>query len=251
MTSWHVDAVLAAAGFGAGMLNAVAGGGTFLTLPALIWAGIPPVAANATSAVAVFPGYLGGAWGFRRELATVGRSLLLRMTLVSLLGGLLGAALLLVTSNEAFTRIVPWLLLFATVLFAVGARRRDVTAPVSARVLAWRLPALGIVAAYGGYFNGGLGILLMAALSMAQVGGLNTVNGLKSYLSALLAAVSLGLFASAGLIHWREALLMMVFSTLGGYTGARVARVLPARWIYVGVICVGLATSAVFLRRLT
>lgn len=250
MTPLPGDALLAAAGFGAGVLNAVAGGGTFLTLPALLLAGVPPVAANATSAVAMLPGYLGGAWGFRHDIALVRRSLVVQLTGVSLLGGLLGAALLLVTSNAAFTRVVPWLLIFATLLFAIGARRtvageaRNQAAPRPGS--AWRLAALGGVAAYGGYFNGGLGILLMAVLTMAGVGGLGTVNGLKNYVSALLAAISTAVFAHAGLIHWPEAVLMMVFSTLGGYAGARLAKALPARLVYVCVIATGLCMSALF-----
>lgn len=250
MTPLPSDALLAAAGFGAGVLNAVAGGGSFLTLPALLLAGVPPVAANATSTAAVLPGYLGGAWGFRHEVAQVRRPLMVQLTVVSLVGGVLGAALLLVTSNAAFTRVVPWLLIFATLLFALAARRTCATGTdqpeAPRRSAAWALPALGGVAAYGGYFNGGLGILLMAVLTMTKVGALGTVNGLKNYVSALLAAISTAIFAHAGLVHWREAALMMVFSTLGGYAGARLARALPARLVYVLVIATGLCMSALF-----
>lgn len=250
MTPLPGDALLAAAGFGAGALNAVAGGGSFLTLPALLLAGVPPVAANATSTVAVLPGYLGGAWGFRHEVARVPRPLMVQLTAVSLLGGLLGAALLLVTSNAAFTRVVPWMLIFATLLFAIGAGRtptgRAGNHAAPRRSAAWVLPALGGVAAYGGYFNGGLGILLMAVLTLAKVGALGTVNGLKNYVSALLAAISTAIFACAGLVHWREAALMMVFSSLGGYAGARLAKALSARLVHGFVILTGLCMSALF-----
>lgn len=237
---------LAAAAFGAGFLNAIAGGGTFLTLPALVFAGLPPIVANATSAVAVSPGYIGGALGFRQELAQVNRPHLLRMTGVTLLGGVAGSALLLITPEKAFSQIVPWLLLFATVLFAVTAKPR----PRPASGSPWQLFGLGAVAVYGGYFNGGLGILLMAVLSMAQAGSLSTVNGLKNYLSALLSAISVAVFAAAGVIAWQAAVWMMGFSMLGGYVGARTARRLSAQLVYASVVLIGLGMSALFFARL-
>lgn len=253
---------LAAAAFGAGFLNAIAGGGTFLTLPALVFAGLPPIVANATSAVAVAPGYIGGALGFRQELARVDRRHLLRMTAVTLVGGVAGSALLLITPEKAFSAIVPWLLLFATVLFAITAkprpRRADApshTAPApnvkpAASGSPWQLFALGAVAVYGGYFNGGLGILLMAVLAMAQAGSLATVNGLKNHLSALLSAISVAVFAAAGVIAWPAALWMMGFAMLGGYVGARTARRLPAPLVYAAVVLIGLGMSALFFARL-
>lgn len=250
---------LAAAAFGAGFLNAIAGGGTFLTLPALVFAGLPPIVANATSAVAVSPGYVGGALGFRQELSRVDRPLLLRMTAVTLFGGVAGSALLLITPEKAFSAIVPWLLLFATVLFAFTAKPRSRpgshTAPPSnatapARGSSWQLFGLGAVAVYGGYFNGGLGILLMAVLAMAQAGSLSTVNGLKNYLSALLSAISIAVFAAAGVIAWHAAVWMMGFSMLGGYVGARTARRLPAQLVYAAVVLIGLGMSALFFARL-
>ena len=119
-TDWTSWAVLALAALGAGTLNAVAGGGSFLTFPALVWAGVPPIAANATSAVAVSPGYLGSVWGFRGELNALDRRLLQREALLSASGGVVGALLLLVTPAKVFSGLVPWLLLFATALFALG-----------------------------------------------------------------------------------------------------------------------------------
>ncbi|MFT3718502.1 sulfite exporter TauE/SafE family protein [Pseudorhodoferax sp.] len=241
------DAILALAAFGAGVLNAIAGGGSFLTLPALVLGGVPPVPANATSAVAVFPGYIGSVWGQRREIAALDRRLLWQIGWVSLLGGVLGAALLLVTSNKAFQALVPWLLLFATALFALGPRARP--GPEGGPPPRWRPWALGATAVYGGYFNGGLGILLMAVLSFSRAGNLHVVNALKNLVSALLAAISVAIFAAAGIVRWREAVLMMVCCTVGGYLGARLSTVLPARAVRWLVIVVGLAMSAAFFAR--
>lgn len=241
--------LLIVAAFLAGGVNSIAGGGSFLTFPALVHVGIPIVAANATSAVAVFPGYLGGVAGFRRELSALDRRLLWRMTGVSLAGGLAGSLLLLVTSNQVFQAIVPWLLLFATLLFAVGDR-----------VVAWsraRDPHVGrlldggvfIVAMYGGYFNGGLGILLMALFAIVGMRELNAMNGLKNGIAFVLSAVSLAIFAGAGLVRWPEALVMMGAATIGGYLGARIARRLSRNAVRALIILIGLGMSALFFTK--
>lgn len=246
------DIGLALAAFGAGVLNAVAGGGTFLTLPALIFAGVPPVAANATSAVAVLPGYIGGALGFRHEIAQTQPRLLVSMTAATVIGGLAGAWLLLLTPDKAFAGIVPWLLLFATVLFAFSGKKRHLEIDSQTHRLKWgKIPAVCATAAYGGYFNGGLGILLMAVLSFARVGNLNVVNGLKNYISALLSLISVGVFAAADIVQWREATVMMGFSLLGGFFGARLAKFLPAKVVYVAVILTGITMCILFQVKVT
>ena len=173
----------------AGALNAVAGGGTFLTFPALVYIGIPVIAANATSAVAVFPGYLSGALGFRRELAAVGSERLLWLLGLGLAGGLAGSLLLLVTPSSVFNAVVPWLLLLATLVFATGEKgaawfRRGTGRPVPFG------PGLFAVSAYGGYFNGGLGIMLMALFAAAGMRDLNAMNGLKNGVSFVISAIS-------------------------------------------------------------
>ncbi|WP_186400253.1 sulfite exporter TauE/SafE family protein [Stappia sp. P2PMeth1] len=240
--------VLAAAAFAAGMLNTVAGGGTFLTFPALVYTGVPVVAANATSAVAVFPGYLGGAVGFRKEIAAIDRGLLLRVVLVTALGGFLGSLLLLVSSNEAFSAVVPFLLLAATLTFAFADRlqiwaQRQRLAPGG---------PLGtvLVSIYGGYFNGGLGIVLLALFSLWGLRDLNTMNGLKTGLSFVLSAISVATFAAAGLVSWPQAIVMMVAATIGGYAGAPVARALPRQAVRAIVIAVGGLMSVIFFWRL-
>ncbi len=236
------------AALAAGVLNAVAGGGSFLTFPALVFAGVPPLAANATSAVAVSPGYLGSTLGFRPELRQLPARLLRREVLVAALGGLLGAGLLLLTPARLFAGIVPWLLLLATALFALGPRLSRLGGGTGHP--RWRLPGLLGVAVYGGYFNGGLGILLMALYTLTGESRLNTVNALKNLNSLVLSLLSVGAFAAAGAIVWPQALWMMLWATVGGWVGARLARRLPARWVRALVIGTGLAMSAVFFSRL-
>lgn len=244
--------LLASAAFAAGVLNAIAGGGSFLTFPALVFVGIPPIVANATSALAVSPGYLGSVLGFRPELRALPALRLRREALISAVGGVAGALLLLVTPAHLFTGIVPWLLLFATVLFAAGPliARRAASAPHDEQALPrWQEPALLVVAVYGGYFNGGLGILLMALYTVAGESRLNVVNALKNLNSLVLSWLSVAAFVVAGAIAWKEGLLMMLAATAGGFFGARWSKHLPARWVRWGVIAVGLSMSAVFFLR--
>jgi uncharacterized membrane protein YfcA len=240
--------LLATAAFAAGALNAIAGGGSFLTFPALVFTGVPPIMANATSALAVSPGYLGSTLGFRAELRELPRQPLRREALIAAAGGMAGALLLLVTPGKLFAGIVPWLLLFATALFALGPAiaRLAQTGEAHAR---WREPGLLLVAIYGGYFNGGLGILLMALYTVAGETRLNTVNALKNLNSLVLSWLSVAAFVVAGAIAWQQGLLMMVAATAGGYAGARLAKRLPAAWVRAGVIATGLAMSAVFFAR--
>ncbi|MBS3652341.1 sulfite exporter TauE/SafE family protein [Pseudaminobacter sp. 19-2017] len=241
--------VIAAAAFFAGMLNTVAGGGTFLTFPALVYTGVPVVAANATSAVAVFPGYLGGAAGFRREIAAFDRRKLMKITGATVLGGLVGSLLLLVSSNEAFSVAVPFLLAFATLAFAFGDRLQSWAQRHSFGAGGGSIGTL-LVSIYGGYFNGGLGIVLLALFSVWGMRDLNLMNGLKNGLSFVLSAISVGTFAAAGIVAWPQAALMMAAATVGGYAGAPVARALPRSVVKAVVIIVGAAMSAVFFWRL-
>lgn len=241
--------LLAVAAFSAGVLNTIAGGGTFLTFPALVYTGVPVVVANATSAVAVFPGYLGGAVGFRSEIAAYDRRRLLKITLATAAGGLIGSLLLLVSSNETFSFVVPFLLMAATFAFAFGekiqawAQRRRIGKPEG-----WLSTV--IVSIYGGYFNGGLGIVLLALFSAWGMRDLNVMNGLKNALSFILSAISVMTFALAGIVEWPQAILMMVAATIGGYAGAPIARMLPRQVVRGLVIIVGVVMSAIFLIRL-
>ena len=250
MDSIATALLLAGAAFAAGVLNAIAGGGSFLTFPALVFTGVPPIVANATSALAVSPGYLGSTLGFRAELAQLPRRRLLRETLLSAIGGVLGALLLLLTPSEVFRGLIPWLLLFATALFLLGpwlAQRLVQAGPEGEP--SWRNPGLLAVAAYGGYFNGGLGILLMALYSASGEKNLHTANALKNLNSLVLSLLSVLTFVLAGVIAWGPALLMMATATVGGYVGARHARRLSMRSVRTVVVCTGLVMSALFFWR--
>lgn len=245
-------AILLAAAFVAGVLNSVAGGGSFLTLPALVVAGLPPVVANATGTVALLPGYAAGVLGSREDLEAPPGLSLHTLTALSLVGGATGAGLLLVTGNQTFSRIVPWLLLFATVLFAVGPMllrkvRANKSDPHTAGSSAVGLVAVSI---YGGYFNGGLGILLLALFGLLGQTRLNAMNGMKNLVSALLTAIAVAVYAWGGVVAWPQALLMMIAATAGGYFGARLARRLPAPLLRAGIVIIGsIMTLLFFLRR--
>ncbi len=239
---------LTVAGVLAGALNAVAGGGTFLTFPALVWLGVPPIAANATATIGALPGYASSPWGYRSDVAAGGTLGLRAIIGLGALGGLLGAGLLLVTPGAVFEGLVPWLLLVATLLFAAGPR---VLASVRARGFGPAGPVLSgaavlAVSIYGGYFNGGLGILLLAMLGLIGFVNLHGMNGLKVLLSAVLSLVSAAAYAAAGLIEWDAALIMAVATTIGGYLRARGARRVPMPLLRLGITGVGLVMTVLF-----
>ncbi len=246
-------ALLLTAAFIAGALNAVAGGGSFLTLPALVFTGVPPVVANATGTVALLPGYMAGAWGFREDMQPPPGLSMRAVVVLSLIGGSAGAALLLFTPDATFRKVVPWLLLAATALFAFGPQLRAWAAgknsahatPSMAKAAAGML----IVAIYGGYFNGGLGILLLALFGLLGQTQLNAMNGMKNLVSALLTAIAVAIYAAGGIVLWPQALVMMVAATLGGYGGARVARQRPAPVLRWGIVATGLVMAGLFFLR--
>ena len=242
--------LLIVAAFGAGVVNTIAGGGTFLTFPALVFTGVPPVVANASSAVAVFPGYLAGAVGFKSELSTFDRAQLYRLTVFTLIGGMIGACLLLVSSNKAFSVVVPFLLLFATIAFLCGPQIRTW---LEARAKGDKpFGGFGMIAVsiYGGYFNGGLGIVLLALFSSWGMKDIHQMNGLKNGLSFALSAISVVIFAVAGLVEWPQTLVMMVAATAGGYAGAPIARAVPNWAVRMFIAAMGFGMSAVFFWRL-
>lgn len=251
MSSDSINLLLLSAAFIAGALNAVAGGGSFLTLPALVFAGLPTVTANATGTVALLPGYIAGAFGFREDIQPPPGLSLSLLSLMSLLGGAIGAALLLLTDDHTFRKLTPWLLLIATMLFAVGPiLMRMVRSDHAVNVSAIRSSA-GIVAVsiYGGYFNGGLGILLLALFGLLGQSNLNAMNGSKNLISALLTAIAVVVYAWGGVVAWPQALVMMVAATLGGYFGARIARRIPTLLLRSGIVITGLIMTFIFFAR--
>lgn len=243
--------ILVVAGLAAGALNAVAGGGTFLSFPALVWAGVPPVMANATATLSSLPGYLGSAWEFRNDIRSDGPLHLKTIVLIAIAGSFLGALLLLTTSSAIFSAIVPWLLLLATIVFAAGPLLLEqVTGDaasslgnVSSTVL------LLCVAIYGGYFNGGLGIMLLAVFGLIGFTDLNAANGLKNAISAILSLVSVATYTIAGLIDWTYVLPLSIATAVGGYLGAGLARRVTNTTILRGFITIvgGAMTIAFFI----
>ena len=237
--------ILVTAAFAGGVLNALAGGGSFLTLPALIYVGVPPVAANATGTLALLPGYLASAWGFRADLRNAKRSNLTLLLIMGAIGGALGAALLLLTSDSLFRALVPWLLLAATVLFAAGP---SILKLAGGKTPGTYVSAGGVLLAccYGGYFNGGLGILLLAVFALLGMRNLNLMNGLKNLLSFELTLIAVGIYIAGGAIAWREALTMMISATAGGYVGARWAYRIPAARLRAFIVLVGVVMAGLF-----
>ncbi len=243
-------AVLLAAAFGGAALNAVAGGGSFLTLPALLWLGVPAVAANATGTAALLPGYLASVWGFRAELGAPRALGMGALLAACVLGGGVGAGLLVSTSNAGFRALVPWLLLFATALFALGPPllRRLGRQPHHAAPAAAAAAGMFVVSVYGGYFNGGLGVLLLALFGLIGETDLNRMNALKNLASAVLTVFALGIYAAAGSVHWALAALMLPAVLLGGWAGARAARRVPPTLMRWAIVAIGLVMAALFMR---
>jgi uncharacterized protein len=239
--------VITVAAFLAGAINALAGGGSFLTLPALVFAGVPALSANATGTAALLPGYLASAWSYRDLMrAPVGMSIL-TVVLIGTAGGAGGALLLLSTPEQAFRGIIPWLLLFATLLFAFGPALQRRLAGQERRThgLGARAGILG-VCAYGGYFNGGMGIVMLAMFRLLGVDDLRVANGLKNLLSAVLTLIAVLVYALGGIISWAEILPMAIAATLGGFAGARVGRVLPPLVLRNTIVLVGAITTVLF-----
>ncbi|MCU1244185.1 MAG: hypothetical protein JWN02_95 [Acidobacteria bacterium] len=247
--------VIALAAFAAGIINAIAGGGTLLSFPALMWMGVPPVIANATSTVAIWPGSFSGAIGFRRDLATLPRWLWW-LIVPSLLGGMIGAVLLLRTPEKTFERIVPLLILAATLLLAaqemISKRLRIFSEAHAQATLGWVLFALLfqlLVSIYGGYFGAGMGILMLAALGLMGLRDLHQMNGLKNVLAICINGVAAIYFISRGAVIWSDVLLMAVSSILGGFAGARLAHRLGRKFIRRAVVVIGLVmTVALFVK---
>ncbi len=256
MISLHHAILLFAAAFGAGILNAVAGGGTLLTFPALISVGLDAKVANATSTIALWPGLLGSMWGYRREIGA-SRQYMVEMGIISLFGGLLGTFLLIKTPSPTFARLVPFLILFATFLFMLQepvSRWLNFRANGKAEYRRghWFAAVLVqfVAATYGAYFGAGNGILILSALGLLGISDIHIANGLKIFLALCLNIVAIIGFIIAGLISWRPAIIMAIGAMLGGYCGASVARKLSSRFVRGIVILIGLSIGVLMLFRM-
>lgn len=243
LSAIHILALVASA-FGAGVMNAMAGGGTILTFPTLVFLGMPAITANATSTVALLPGAIASMAGYRREVAQ-NRSWLKTLFLPSLIGGTLGSVLLLRTPEKTFQLLAPGLILFATVLFMLRgflAKRFSPGAPSAGRWALAVLLQLG-VAVYGGYFGAGIGILMLALLGFLGLTDIHAMNGLKNFFGACINSVAAAYFVIQGAVSWPEALILAIGATLGGYGGARFARVIGQEKARAAVVVIGLLVT--------
>ncbi|MBE7734413.1 sulfite exporter TauE/SafE family protein [Devosia faecipullorum] len=246
------ELLLFLAGLLGGALNSLAGGGSFIVFPALLFSGVPPVLANASNTYAALPGYVSGATGYWKAMAPY-KDRLIVYGIVSALFGYIGAELLLVVSDELFSMVVPWLMGFAVALFIFGNR---INTAIKARSgerrgmktlgAALLLVLLAAVCVYGGFFNAGLGILLLAFLAMAGMTDIHAMNGLKLYISSIVALVAVLRFAFDGSIDWYHGSIALVGVTIGGYVAARLARFIPSLWIRIGVIVYGIGMTGYF-----
>ncbi|HEY6539389.1 MAG TPA: sulfite exporter TauE/SafE family protein [Ktedonobacteraceae bacterium] len=252
-----------------GTLNSVAGGGSFITVPSLIFAGVLPVQANTTSTVALWPGSVASITAYRQELAKLNRVVVLTLGIASLIGGILGALLLLSTSQSTFLYLLPYLMLVATLLFAFSPsitkllRNRSAAHQDSiytqeitekASIVPWRTLVIIsviqlIIAVYGGYFGGGIGIMILASLGIMGMENIHEMNGLKTVLQSAINGVAVITFILARAVVWLPALVMIAGAIVGGYGGAYFARKLDARVIRVFVILVGTSMTIYFFLR--
>ncbi|MGB8128937.1 MAG: sulfite exporter TauE/SafE family protein [Candidatus Angelobacter sp.] len=242
----HTILIVFLAGLIAGAMNAAAGGGSFVSISALIYVGIPSVSANMSSTIALYPGSLTSGWAYRRNFHPILNVSLKVMILATLAGGFGGAILLLLTPSSAFDKIIPWLLLLGSSAFAFGPWigkwlhrywRPHTTFLVVAQFL------LGI---YGGYFGGAVGIMMMAVWSLLGLQDVKAMNAVKVVLVAAANTIAVLCFALVGSVAWRETLVMLMAAALGGYAGARLTLRLSGWQIRLGISMINFAITAVF-----
>jgi uncharacterized membrane protein YfcA len=243
--------LLAAAGLVGGIINAIAGGATLITFPVMLMAGLPPVAANASNAVAILPGHLLAAIADREKMPPLDRGLCLSI-IVSISGGIIGALLLLALPDRLFVLPVPALIGFATLLFAFAPQLQRWTT----RRRAGRPPStvggasvLAIASIYGGFFGAGLGIILSAILSVADPDDIRRVKVLKNLLATSVSLAAVTIFIVQGRVHWPQTTVMLLGALAGGYIGGMLVRVLPAQTVRIVVIAAGTVMTVVYAQR--
>lgn len=244
--------MLFAAGLLGGAINSLAGGGSFIVFPALLLAGVPPIVANATNTFASLPGYASGAIGFWKDILQY-RAKLIPYSIAAIIGGYLGAELLLQVSDAQFSIVIPWLIGIAVILFAFGGRfNKWVSACAVGRRQMALLGAAGmfillvLVNLYGGFFNGGHGIILLAFFALAGLTNIHAMNGLKLLLSVIVASIAVTRFAFAGSIAWYEGSFAFAGTLIGGYAAARMAHLIPTHVIRAGVVSYGIVLTGIF-----
>ena len=248
MTLFHF-VLLAVGGFLAGVVNSVAGGGTFLSFAAMAACGLNALEANATSAVAITPSNLATVAAYRNEVRAHWREFI-PFAVIGVIGGAIGAWLLIWLGNAGFRPLVPWLLLFATLLFAFSGPIRKLVEPWSVRAeTGVRIAAYGlmvVVSIYGGFFGAGIGFVILAALLILEGGDYHKANAIRISIAFLIQAVAAVLLIYGGLVHWPHAIITMVSASVGGYCGVGWAKMLPERIVRAVVVAIGAALTIVF-----
>ena len=242
--------LLIVAALAAGLINSVAGGGMFLTFPAMVFTGVPSINANASSTVAIIPGVLASAWAYRADLHKEEGLPFVPLLVASVAGGILGALLLLFTPQRTFDSVIPWLLLGATLLFTFGPsiapklRRAFPMGPAAVVALQF------IIAIYGGYFGGAIGILMLATWTIYGITSIHVMNANRTVLGVATNIIAIVLFIIARKIWWPQTLVMLVGTSIGGYFGAHYARRVNPRYIRAVVMVISASiTVAFFLRK--
>jgi uncharacterized protein len=235
-----------------GLLNSIAGGGSFITFPTLLFMGIPSVPANATNTVALWPGTVASTGAYRRSLNGSLLRRMLPLIVITFLGGAVGAALLLKTRPATFDKLIPWLLMLATIMFSLGrrinrwvARHHSEGGPSVGRVTGMTLFQL-LLAVYLGYFGAGVGFVIMAVLAVMGLDDIHAMNGLRTLLVTCGNAVAVAVFIFAKAVYWPQALLMLVGAAIGGYAGAWYVQRLDPKKVRYFVIALGFSMSAYF-----
>lgn len=233
-----------------GALNSVAGGGSFIAFPALLFTGVPPIPANATNTIALWTAAAASGGAYRKRL-DIPRRVMIPLLAASLVGGLVGAFLLLKTPAQTFMRVLPWLTLGATLLFAfgrklAGGRKSIIEHEATATALAGATLFQLCVAVYGGYFGGGMGIVMLAMLAALGMTDIHAMNALKSVLGFVINGVAVVTFVVAGAVYWKQGVVMIVGGIVGGYWGAHYALKMPQKWVRIFVVLVGAGMTVYF-----
>lgn len=242
--------ILFFAGVLGGALNSVAGGGSFIAFPALLFTGVPPIPANATNTIALWTAAAASGGAYRKRL-DIPRRLMIPLLSVSLVGGIAGAILLLKTPAHTFMRVLPWLTLGATLLFAfgkklAGRRKSVIEKEASTAALAATTLFQLVVAVYGGYFGGGMGIVMLAMLAALGMTDIHAMNALKSVMAFVINGVAVVMFIGFHAVYWKHGLIMILGGIVGGYVGAHYAQKIPQAWIRVFVVLVGTGMTVYF-----
>jgi uncharacterized membrane protein YfcA len=252
--NWHTGFVLALTAVVSGAINSVAGGGSFLTFPMLMFCGVTPKIANATNTLALWCGALASVGAYRSHLAGQKRALT-TLLVTSFIGGLAGAVLLIKTPDATFKLLLPWLMLTATLIFIFGQQltalmRRmvhlDINQPQHAGPFVIGCALQLVIAVYGGFFGGGIGILMLALLTLLGYLEIHTMNGLKTVLASAINGIAVVVFIISGMVAWPQAIVMIIGSIVGGYYGAVMAQRVSPRMIRLIVMAVGIGMTTYF-----